>query len=275
MKIMTWNVNSVRLRLAGLSQLISEMSPDVICLQEIKVITALFPHQAISDMGYPHQAVAGMKGYNGVAILSRTPLTKIKTLGWCGKEDCRHIFATIDNKDICGKVGPIEIHNFYVPAGGDIPDPKKNDKFAHKLQFLKETSNWHRSRQSSRPEEAKNMILVGDLNIAPLETDVWSHKQLLNVVSHTPAEVSALNEFMTSGPWLDAVREIIPPEESVFSWWSYRSKDWTVNNRGRRLDHIWVTRPLRNFIKNINIYTEARSWEKPSDHVPIMATLEF
>ncbi len=271
MKITTWNINSVRLRLPSLARLIKEISPDIICLQEIKVITELFPGEDIAALGYPHQAVAGMKGYNGVAILSREPLTNISTENWCGKEDCRHIYATVDTRDFGGSAGPIEIHNFYIPAGGDIPNPKENEKFAHKLQFLEETAAWHNDRR----KKSANRVLVGDLNIAPLETDVWSHKQLLKIVSHTPVEVEALNKLQAAGPWIDAVREIIPPEETVFSWWSYRSKDWTVNDRGRRLDHIWVTEPLKDKVINAEIFREARSWEKPSDHVPITLTLEI
>jgi exodeoxyribonuclease-3 len=271
MKITTWNVNSVRLRLENLARLIKEIKPDVICLQEIKVVTDLFPGEDIAALGYPHQAVAGMKGYNGVAILSKLPLQKIGTKDWCGKQDCRYIFATIDTGDIGGKVGPIEINNFYIPAGGDIPDPKKNDKFAHKLQFLEESAKWHKARR----KKTAARVLVGDLNIAPLETDVWSHKQLLKVVSHTPVEVEGLAKLQAAGPWIDAVREIIPPEESIFSWWSYRSRDWTVNDRGRRLDHIWVTEPLQDKITGAHILREARSWEKPSDHVPVTITLKL
>ncbi|MBT3991302.1 MAG: exodeoxyribonuclease III [Rhodospirillaceae bacterium] len=271
MKLTTWNINSVRLRLPSLAKLIKEVSPDVICLQEIKVITELFPGEDIAALGYPHQAVAGMKGYNGVAILSKTPLSKITTKNWCGKEDCRHIFASIDGSDFGGKAGPVEIHNFYIPAGGDEPDPKKNEKFAHKLKFLEETTKWHKGRR----KKTAARIMVGDLNIAPLETDVWSHKQLLKVVSHTPVEVEGLDKLQAAGPWVDAVREIIPPEKSVFSWWSYRSKDWTVNDRGRRLDHVWVTEPLKSKIADAHIFRDARSWEKPSDHVPITITFKL
>ncbi len=271
MKITTWNINSVRLRLASLERLIQEVSPDIICLQEIKVVTDLFPGEDIAALGYPHQAVAGMKGYNGVAILSRTPLTEIKTKDWCGKEDCRHIFATADGSDFGGKSEPIEIHNFYIPAGGDVPDPSENEKFAHKLQFLKETAKWHKGRQ----DKSANRILVGDLNIAPLETDVWSHKQLLKVVSHTPIEVDGLDELQAAGPWIDAVREIVPPEKTLYSWWSYRSKDWTVNDRGRRLDHVWVTEPLKDKITDASVFRDARSWEKPSDHAPVTVTFEL
>jgi len=265
MKITTWNINSVRLRLNSLARVIKKISPDIICLQEIKVANPLFPTKEIAALGYPHQAVAGMKGYNGVAILSRWPLTQIKEMHWCNKDDCRYISAIAKNE----RFGDIKIHNFYVPAGGDVPNPAQNEKFKHKLLFLKEITAWQRVSKSSH----KKQVLVGDLNIAPLPTDVWSHKQLLKVVSHTPVEVEALNKFKTTGEWIDAVREIIPPEKPLFTWWSYRSKDWTTSNRGRRLDHIWVTKELKSKISTAEVFQDTRSWERPSDHVPITITL--
>jgi exodeoxyribonuclease-3 len=116
---------------------------------------------------------------------------------------------------------------------------------------------------------------VGDLNIAPLETDVWSHKQLQKVVSHTPVEVALLEKLRKSGPWRDAVRQVILPSEHLYSWWSYRSKDWSAANKGRRLDHIWVTEPLSHAVVEANILREARGWDKPSDHAPVTVTLEI
>ena len=115
------------------------------------------------------------------------------------------------------------------------------------------------------------MILVGDLNVAPLETDVWSHKQLLNVVSHTPIEVDHLNRAQKSHDWVDTVRQHIPPEDKLFTWWSYRAKDWRASNRGRRLDHIWITPALNGVVKNVAVADETRDWEKPSDHIPVIA----
>ena len=132
------------------------------------------------------------------------------------------------------------IHNFYVPAGGDIPDLSLNEKFAHKLQFLQELREWGgRRKASSAPA-----ILVGDLNVAPLEHDVWSHKQLLDVVSHTPIETEALETLRQEAGWIDAMRHLRPQPEKIYSWWSYRSPDWQAANKGRRLDHIWVSGDL-------------------------------
>ncbi|MBL4720519.1 MAG: exodeoxyribonuclease III [Alphaproteobacteria bacterium] len=258
MRLATWNINSVRLRIESLARLATEQSPDVICLQETKVVDSLFPEDAIRNMGYAHIAFHGMKGYNGVAILSRVPFERVETLEWCGKQDCRHISVVLP--------GDVELHNFYIPAGGDAPDPVENEKFAHKLTFLDEMTTWFAANRSSN----KKMVLVGDLNIAPLETDVWSHKQLLKVVSHTPIEVEKLAAIQRESEWVDAVRHFIPESEQLFSWWSYRSKDWRKNNRGRRLDHIWVTPPLTAALSGASVFQDARSWERPSDHAPVI-----
>jgi exodeoxyribonuclease-3 len=258
MKIATWNINSVRLRLGLVERLIDEHRPDVICLQETKTIDDTFPRMALAAKGYKHQHICGMKSYNGVAILSRLPLARAGVQHWQGREDCRHIFAELPNG--------IEIHCCYVPAGGDIPDPKANPKFAHKLGFLDEQTAWWKKRRDRKPK-----ILVGDLNVAPLENDVWSHKQMLGVVSHTPIEVEKLTALQKAHKWYDAVRHFTPAEEKLYSWWSYRAADWTASDRGRRLDHIWVTPDLAGSLKKATILRAARGWNpKPSDHVPVI-----
>ena len=261
MKIATWNINSVRLRLANLARLIEQAEPDVICLQETKAHDDVFPAADIAALGYPHQAISGMKSYNGVAILSRHPLTKIGRQSWCDKDDCRHVFATLP--------GGIEVHSLYVPAGGDIPDPDANPKFAHKLRFLDDMAEWSRGLNG----KGAKRIVVGDLNVAPLETDVWSHKQLLKVVSHTPIEVEKFAAAQAAGKWLDAVRAIIPPKERLFSWWSYRSSDWSAADKGRRLDHVWLSQGLAKRLAGAEILRDARGWELASDHVPVIVTL--
>ncbi len=172
-----------------------------------------------------HQAIHGQKGYHGVAILSRLPFRMTGAQQFCGKEDCRHMAVTFQNG--------VELHDFYVPAGGDIPDPAINEKFAHKLAFLGEM----RAMFETRKRDRKNpIVLVGDLNVAPLEHDVWSHKQLLKIVSHTPAEVDLLNAVKNAFDWIDVTRTFVPPQEKIYSWWSYRNNDWRVSDRGRRLD---------------------------------------
>ena len=262
MKIVTWNINSVRLRLGLLARLVAEWAPDVICLQETKTPDADFPKGPLADLGYPHQVLTGMKSYNGVAILAREPMRDGQVYHRWGKKDCRHVAATL--------VNGVRLHNLYIPAGGDIPDSAINEKFAHKLGFVDELADfWRGDHDPSQPA-----VLVGDLNIAPLEQDVWSHRQLLDVVSHTPIEVGKLTAMQQAGQWVDAVRQIIPPSEKLYSWWSYRARDWAESDRGRRLDHIWVTPPLAGRIKTAEILKAARGWEpKPSDHVPVMVVL--
>jgi exodeoxyribonuclease-3 len=262
LKIATWNVNSVRLRQDLLRRLVADEAPDVLCLQETKVRDEDFPRAVFDELGYRHMLIHGQKGYNGVAVLSRIPLKKQGTRGWCAREDCRHAIAELP--------GGIELHNLYIPAGGDIPNPEQNDKFAHKLRFLDEMTAWFRSEGSAK----KRMVLVGDLNIAPLETDVWSHKQLLSVVSHTPIEVEKLGKLQATLGWIDATRRFVPPEERLYSWWSYRNRDWAASDRGRRLDHIWVTPPLSGRLGGARILRAARGWSGPSDHVPVVVELE-
>jgi len=261
LRLATWNINSVRLRLDNVRRFIAERQPDVLCLQETKAHDDVFPRETFAALGYTHQLVHGMKSYNGVAVLSRLPLKETGTQSWCQREDCRHGVVRLE--------GGVELHNLYVPAGGDIPDPAANPKFAHKLQFLDELTAWFGEARSAR----KPMIVVGDLNIAPLETDVWSHKQLLDVVSHTPVEVAKLEALQRAAKFVDAVRAFIPPEERLFSWWSYRAHDWDVSDRGRRLDHVWVTPPLGGKLRSASVHREMRGWEKASDHVPVMVEL--
>ena len=259
--ITTWNVNSVRLRKAGLARLANEIAPDVICLQETKVRNDLFPEDEIRALGYPHLAIHGQPGYHGVAVLSKIPIERAEPIHWCAKDDCRHLRVRLD--------GGIDLHNLYIPAGGDIPDREKNEKFGHKLDFLEELTDWYRQGAV----KAGRAVLLGDLNIAPLETDVWSHKQLLKVVSHTPIEVEGLNGLQASAGWVDAVRRIIPPEERLYSWWSYRARDWSASDRGRRLDHIWVTPDLAAGVRSASVLRAARGWDQPSDHAPVTVTL--
>jgi exodeoxyribonuclease-3 len=191
------------------------------------------------------------------------PLTDCRAMRWCGIDHARHA--------VVGLPGGIELHNLYIPAGGDIPDRAANPKFAHKLDMLTELAAWHETNHV--PD--RRQILLGDLNIAPLETDVWSHKQLLDVVSHTPIEVAALGRLQAAGEFVDAVRTVIPPEQRLYSWWSYRARDWAVSDRGRRLDHIWLSPGLAPSLRDATVLREARGWEQPSDHVPVSIDLDL
>ncbi|MEM7505853.1 MAG: exodeoxyribonuclease III [Pseudomonadota bacterium] len=257
--IATWNINSVRLRIDLVTQFLNEVGPDVLCLQETKSPVEMIPAAALAAAGYPHLIARGQKGYNGVAIISRVPLEDAGHIDWCAKGDARHVAAALP--------GDAVLHNFYVPAGGDEPDRDKNEKFGHKLDFVQEMTEW--SAREKHPG-----ILVGDLNIAPLETDVWSHKQLLKVVSHTPVEVDALNGAMQAGGWKDVIRSDIPEPERLYSWWSYRSKDWAAADKGRRLDHVWA-RGVSHMAGSSRVLKDWRGMEKPSDHCPVLVDFDL
>jgi exodeoxyribonuclease-3 len=262
MKIVTWNINSVRLRAETVMKMVRYLTPDIICLQETKTPDEFFPHEIFEKTGFKYRHIHGMKSYNGVAILSKVPFTTHDIHHRCGKEDCRHIAA---------KFKGFELHNLYIPAGGDIPDPDENEKFKHKLDFVDEMAQWFANNYTSK----QKLIAVGDFNIAPLEHDVWSHKQLLPVVSHTPIEVEKLGIMYNSIDWHDAIRHFVPEDQKCYTWWSYRNQDWKKSNRGRRLDHIWVTKPLKSALRSHTILMEARDWEQPSDHVPVMIELDL
>lgn len=266
-KIVTWNINSIRLRQNLVARYLLEMRPDVLCLQEIKCQTQDFPYDTFRNLGYTHISVHGQKGYNGVAILSRIPFTAEETAFFYDKQDARHV-GVILNPEL-PNLSKLHIHNFYVPAGGDIADTALNPKFAHKLSFVEEMIAYTQQKRIAK----EPTILVGDFNIAPLEHDVWNHRALLDVVSHTPVEVDLLNKLQKSGDWGDVPRFYVPEKEKLYSWWSYRSPNWEKANKGRRLDHIWASPDMKSMTKGFSIEKNARGWERPSDHAPVMVEI--
>ncbi|SMY08182.1 exodeoxyribonuclease III [Flavimaricola marinus] len=256
----TWNINSVRLREGLVARLMSEEAPDVLCLQECKSPVEKIPLEQFASLGYGHIVARGQKGYNGVAILSRQPLTEVAAHDFAALGHARHVAARLENG--------VVIHNFYVPAGGDIPDREKNEKFGQKLDYLTQM------RDHFIAEKPQRAILVGDLNIAPREDDVWNHKQLLKIVSHTPIEVDHLAAVQEAGDWVDVTRADIP-EGPLFSWWSYRSPDWQNADKGRRLDHVWATSDIAGVAHSSRVLRDARGWDQPSDHAPVFATFDL
>src|ERR1700748_475290 len=195
LKIATWNINSVRHRLTLVTRFLRDEQPDVLCLQETKVENGLFPGEAFRKLGYVHHAIHGQKAYHGVAVLSKMPFRETGVQDFCREGHARHMGVTLENG--------LELHNFYVPAGGGIPHPQDKPKIAPKLHFLGEMANFF---ERSRTRRKDPVVLVGDLNVAPLEHDVWSHKQLLNVVSHTPVETNMLGEAEAACEWSAVTR---------------------------------------------------------------------
>ncbi len=256
----TWNINSVRLRAELVLKLLAEEAPDVLCLQECKSPVEKIPLEVFAQAGYGYAVARGQKGYNGVAILSKLPMEEAGSQDFADLGHARHVAGRLENG--------VTVHNFYVPAGGDVADRAVNEKFGQKLDYLTDMRDWfHRER----PEKS---ILVGDLNIAPREDDVWDHKKLLKVVSHTPIEVEHLAQTQEAGDWVDVTRQDIP-EGRLYSWWSYRAADWDAADKGRRLDHVWATSDIAQSAGNSRILRSARGWEKPSDHAPVFAEFDL
>lgn len=260
MKIVSWNINSVRFRIDIVARFLREASPDVLCLQETKVIDGDFPAAAFRELGYEHIVLHGQRMHHGVAIVSRVPIEEDDRFDWQANREARHVGVRLP--------GGIRLENVYVPAGGDVPDREVNVKFGQKLDFVERMTRW--SDGLDVPT-----ILVGDFNIAPLPSDVWSHKALLDTVSHTPVEVEALERLRVSNHWIDLGRHFHPAPARLHTWWSYRSPDWTKNDRGRRLDHMWATGDVARTAIGHTVFEDCRSWLKPSDHVPIMTEFDL
>jgi exodeoxyribonuclease III len=256
----TWNINSVRLREGLVAKLMEQEQPDILCLQECKSPVELIPLEQFRALGYTHMVARGQKGYNGVAILSKLPITDVGGHDFASLGHARHVAGRLENG--------VTINNCYVPSGGDIPDRAENVKFGQKLDYMTELRDW------AKKENPKKSILVGDLNIAPREDDVWNHKQLLKIVSHTPIEVEHFHDTMQAGKWVDVTRQDMPSGK-VYSWWSYRSPDWDAGDKGRRLDHIWATPDISASAHGSRILRHVRGWEQPSDHTPVFATFDL
>ncbi|MCW3834914.1 exodeoxyribonuclease III [Sphingomonas canadensis] len=260
MKIASWNINSVRFRIGIVEQFLREQAPDILCLQETKVIDPDFPHAPFEALGYRHNFINGQRMHHGVAILSKVPLVEDDRLDWQANGEARHLGVRLPNG--------VRLENVYVPAGGDIPDRELNPKFGQKLDFIERMTRWSESLRGPA-------ILTGDFNIAPLECDVWNHKALLDVVSHTPVEVAALGGLQAAHGWVDLGRSFIAAPERYYTWWSYRAKDWEASDRGRRLDHMWASPEVARAATAHRVHEPCRSWIKPSDHVPIVTEFDF
>ena len=263
LRVVTWNVNSVRLRAEQVARFVAEQAPDVLCLQEIKCLPDQFPETAFRDMGLPHLKVAGQKGWHGVAIASRHPIADAPDLAACREGHARCVSGVIQG---------VEIQNFYIPAGGDIPDRTLNPKFDHKLDFYARLTRQFAARDPNAP-----LLVAGDLNIAPGENDVWNHRYMSKIVSHTPVEVEAMRALQASLGFTDVIRDAHPEDQKLASWWSYRAADFRQSNRGLRLDHLWTSPGLTPAVipGSARIHEDVRAWERPSDHAPVALDLSL
>lgn len=262
LRIATWNINSVRLRIDQVARFVAERKPDVLMLQEIKCTTDQFPRQAFIDMGLPHLNVQGQKGWHGVATASRLPIEDIPTL-----DVCREGHARCASVVVAG----VEMQNFYIPAGGDVADRALNPKFDHKMDFYERLT-----AEMTRRDRKKPLVLAGDFNIAPSEYDVWNHRYMSKIVSHTPIEVETLNRLQDAGGFADAIRDAFPEPRKLASWWSYRALDFRKSDRGLRLDHIWTSPGLTPAVvkDTARIHDDVREWDRPSDHAPVTVDLD-
>lgn len=253
MKLATWNVNSLKVRLQHVLDWLAVNQPDVLCLQETKQEDKNFPLQALNAAGYA-ALHAGQKTYNGVAILSKVTGSDVQ-IGIPGftDEQQRLIAATLDG---------VRIVCVYVP-NGQSPD---SDKYQYKLQWLQALTLWLREELKRYPE----LAVLGDYNIAPQDRDVHDPKAWEGQVLVSPPERDAFSELLGLG-LRDAFRLFDQPEKS-FSWWDYRMMAFR-RNMGMRIDHILLSESLAVQCCSCLIDRTPRKLERPSDHTPVIATL--
>ncbi|MBC7984998.1 MAG: exodeoxyribonuclease III [Candidatus Obscuribacterales bacterium] len=256
MKIATWNVNSLRVRLSQLSDWLTNApansSIDVIALQEIKMRDEEFPRAAIEALGL-HAAFSGQRTYNGVAILSRLPIDERQADIPDFDDEQKRVLAVT--------VGGVRIINVYVP-NGQTPE---SDKFFYKLRWLAALRTYLQSELKRYPK----LIVLGDYNIAPEDRDVHDPKAWEGSVHVTPQERAALKSIADLG-LVDVFRQFEQPEKS-FSWWDYRAMAFR-RNHGLRIDLILASGELAAACESCQIDRQPRTWERPSDHTPIVAT---
>ncbi len=256
MKVATLNVNSIRARLDIVLEWMKKESPDVLCVQETKVVDDDFPLQPFVDMKY-NAAFRGQKSYNGVALFSKLPIENVR-IGFDddSSEGSRLIAAVINN---------ITIVNTYIPQGAD----PQSDKFQYKLDWFRRLYDFFDGNFS--PD--KPLIWTGDFNVAPEPIDVHDPEKLLGSVGYHPDEHAALDKFREWG-FVDVFRQHVPGPEQ-YSFWDYRIKNAIKRKVGWRIDHIWATKPLAEKSANAWIDIEPRLKERPSDHTPVVAVFDI
>ena len=253
MKIASWNVNSLNVRLPHLEQWLQAAAPDVVALQETKLDDERFPDTALAGLGY-RSVFAGQKTYNGVAILSREPAADVQVgIPAFGDEQKRVIAATI---------GGVRVINLYVVNGQDVG----TEKYAYKLRWLDAVHDWIASELQSHPR----VVVLGDFNIAPDDRDVHDPKRWREKVLCSTPERDALQSLLGLG--LHDSFRLFNDEAGHHSWWDYRlaafQRGW-----GLRIDLVLVSEALRARCLGAGIDTVPRTWERPSDHTPVWVEL--
>ena len=257
MKIATWNVNSLTVRLPQVLDWLTANPVDVLCLQELKLTDDKFPLQSLQEAGY-HSAVFGQKTYNGVAILSRTPTRNIvKNIVGFTDEQSRVIAATLDTPH-----GEVRVVNGYF-VNGQAPG---TEKFEYKMKWLTGLRDWLKTELVLHP----NLVLLGDFNITVDDRDTYDPEGLLETIHHTSEERAHFRALLDLG-LTDAFRLFEQPEKS-YSWWDYREMAFR-RNRGLRIDHILVSEPLKTQVASCVIDKLPRKNERPSDHAPVTVEL--
>ncbi|HTM64181.1 MAG TPA: exodeoxyribonuclease III [Gammaproteobacteria bacterium] len=254
-KIATWNVNSLRVRLPHVLQWLTDVKPDVLALQELKMPTEDFPHDAFTDAGY-HAAVSGQRTYNGVAVISKSESKDIIT-DIPGLDDPQRRILAVTVKNI-------RIVDLYVPNGESV----ESDKYKYKLTWINKVDAFLRAQLKKHPE----MVVLGDFNIAPANIDVYNPADWENSVLFSKPEREAFQKMLDAG-FKDCFRELSPEDQS-YSWWDYRMNAFR-RNMGLRIDHILASKSLFAGCKNCHIDKEPRKWERPSDHAPVIAEFKF
>lgn len=250
-KIATWNVNSLRVRLPHVLKWLNDVKPDVLAIQETKLIDDDFPYSAIQELGY-FVVASGQKTYNGVAILSRTQTTEVLT-DIPQLEDAQRRILSVT-------MGDLRILNLYVPNGESI----LSDKFRYKMNWLKKLDEFLQEEMT----KYQKIIILGDFNIAPDERDVHDVSAWQGQVLFSDHERQAFRELLNKG-FHDCFR-LISPNEKHFSWWDYRLNSYK-RNMGLRIDHILISGKLAGDCNHCYIDKATRGWERPSDHAPVVA----
>jgi exodeoxyribonuclease-3 len=254
MKIATWNVNSMKVRLPHVVEWLQNHEPDVLVLQEIKQLTENFPTEALQEIGY-HSIASGQKTYNGVAVISKSPATDPVT-----------DFPDLDDPQrriLASTVDGIRIVDLYIPNGSEVG----SEKYEYKLNWLKSLRNFLEAEM----QRHENVVVLGDFNIAPADADVYDPEKWGDAILCSPLERQALGKLFDLG-LTDVFRKFEHPE-GTFSWWDYRAAGFR-RNAGLRIDLILTSDGMTERCKASYVDKEPRAWERPSDHAPVVAEFD-